>query len=94
MADGRNPFPLESARESQKSRHRLEIEKQGWIHGTRCALYASENNGGRTEGRTDGRTDTTSYRDATAHLKSEGIDIERQRDRERPWEQLSKKDVE
>ena len=25
---------------------------------------------GRNDGRTDGRTDTTSYRDATAHLKT------------------------
>ena len=40
-------------------------------------LFTFENNAGptdlrtygRTNGRTDGRTDTTSYRDATAHLK-------------------------
>merc|ERR1719259_1129662 len=54
------------------------LKKQGRIHGTRCAQYASENNAGRTDGRTDlrtdgrtdGRTDTPSYRDATAHLKT------------------------
>ena len=42
-----------------------------------CVLITFENNTGRTDGRTygttdrrtDGRTDTTSYRDATAHLK-------------------------
>ena len=39
-----------------------------------CVLFTFENNTGRTYGRTygptDGRTDTTSYRDATAHLKT------------------------
>ena len=38
-----------------------------------CVLFTFENNTGYTDGptdlRTDGRTDTTSYRDATAHLK-------------------------
>ena len=38
-------------------------------------LFTFENNTGhtdlRTDGRTDERTDTTSYRDATAHLKTE-----------------------
>ena len=42
-----------------------------------CVLFPFENNTGHTDGRTDGptdgrtdrRTDTTSYRDATAHLK-------------------------
>ena len=42
-----------------------------------CVLFTFENNAGqtdlrtdrRTDGPTDGRTDTTSYRDATAHLK-------------------------
>ena len=38
-----------------------------------CVLSTFENNTGRTygptDGRTDRRTDTTSYRDATAHLK-------------------------
>ena len=36
---------------------------------TRFAWYASENNTGQTDGPTDRRTDTTSFRDATAHLK-------------------------
>ena len=35
-----------------------------------CVLFTFENNTGRTYGRTDGRTETTSYRDATAHLKT------------------------
>jgi len=38
-----------------------------------CVLFTFENNTGQTDGPTDGptdgRTDTTSYRDATAHLK-------------------------
>ena len=34
-----------------------------------CVLSIFENNWGRTDRPTDGRTDTTSYRDATAHLK-------------------------
>ena len=34
-----------------------------------CVLFTLENNTGRTYGHTDLRTDTTSYRDATAHLK-------------------------
>ena len=34
-----------------------------------CVLFTFENNTGPTDGRTDRRTDTTSYRDATAHLK-------------------------
>ena len=38
-----------------------------------CVLFTFENNTGRTDGptdrRSDGRTDTTSYRDATTHLK-------------------------
>merc|ERR1719414_576531 len=34
-----------------------------------CVVFTFENNTGHTDGRTDGRTDTTSYRDATAHLK-------------------------
>ena len=38
-----------------------------------CELFTFENNTGhtdlRTDGRTGGRTDSTSYRDATAHLK-------------------------
>ena len=34
-----------------------------------CVLFTFENNMGHTDERTDGRTDTTSYRDATAHLK-------------------------
>ena len=49
-------------------------EEQGRIHGTRCAylrlvcvLFTFENNAGPM----DLRTDTTSYRDATAHLKEE-----------------------
>ena len=33
-------------------------------------LFTFENNTGPSYGRTDGRTDTTSYRDATAHLKT------------------------
>ena len=45
-----------------------------------CVLFTFENNTGHTDGRTDGRTDTTSYRDATAHLK---IAPQRQRDRNR-----------
>ena len=37
-----------------------------------CVLFTFENNTGlRTYGPTDQRTDTTSYRDATAHLKNE-----------------------
>ena len=44
-------------------------KKPGWIHGTRCVLFTFENNTGPSYGLTDGRTDTTSYRDATAHLK-------------------------
>ena len=47
----------------------LSPQKQGRIHGTRCILSAFENNTGRTYGPTDGRTDTTSYKDATVHLK-------------------------
>ena len=35
-----------------------------------CVLFTFENNTGRTYGPTGGRTDTTSYRDATAHLKT------------------------
>ena len=35
-----------------------------------CVLFTIENNTGHTDGRTDRRTDTTSYRDATAHLKT------------------------
>ena len=43
-----------------------------------CVLFTFENNAGptdlrmdrQTDGRTDGRTDMTSYRDATAHLKT------------------------
>ena len=35
-----------------------------------CVLFTFENNTGPTDGPTDLRTDTTSYRDATAHLKS------------------------
>ena len=38
-----------------------------------CVLFTFENNTGHTDGRTDGRTDTTSYRDATAHLKSSNV---------------------
>ena len=61
--------------EMREIKKRRKNEKQGRIHGTRCAQYASENNAGRTYGRTygptDGRTDTPSYRDATAHLKTE-----------------------
>ena len=34
-----------------------------------CVLFTFENNTGRTYGPMDRRTDTTSYRDATAHLK-------------------------
>ena len=36
-----------------------------------CVLSTFENNTGRTYGPTDRRTDTTSYGDATAHLKME-----------------------
>ena len=32
---------------------------------------------GRTDKRTNGRTDTPSYRDATAHLKTEGKGVEK-----------------
>ena len=46
-----------------------------------CVLFTFENNAGptdlrtdgRTDGRTDRRTDTSSYRDATAHLKTQNI---------------------
>ena len=42
-----------------------------------CVLFTFENNTGRTYGPTDGptdrRTDTTSYRDATAHLKTPSV---------------------
>ena len=33
-------------------------------------LFTFENNSGHTDRRTYGRTDTTSYKDATAHLKA------------------------
>ena len=57
--------------------------KQEPILAIRCAQIAflSRHNGptdGPEDGRTDGRTDTPSYRDATAHLKSNqfnGIDF-------------------
>ena len=64
---------------SSKQRENTETKKQGRIHGTRCAWYAyfspskitrDIRTDGLTELRTNGRTDTTSYRDATAHLKS------------------------
>ena len=67
----------ETSRNDEKRRSKN--EKQGRIHGTRCALYAYLSpskitrdgpTDGPTDGRTEGRTDTTSYRDATAHLKS------------------------
>ena len=35
-----------------------------------CVLFTFENNTGHTDRRTDRRTDTTSYRDATVHLKT------------------------
>ena len=35
-----------------------------------CVIFTFENNYGPTDGRTDRRTDTTSYIDATAHLKT------------------------
>ena len=55
-------------------------DKKGRSEGTRpdtrhkirlvCVLSTFENNTGRTYGPTDRRTDATSYRDATAHLKT------------------------
>ena len=46
-----------------------------------CVLFTFENNTGPTDGRTDGptdrRTDTTSYRDATAHLKKTNLKMAR-----------------
>ena len=41
-----------------------------------CVHFTFGNNGtdGQTDGRTDGQTDTTSYRDATAHLKISAIE--------------------
>ena len=47
---------------------------QGQIHGTRCAQYAyfspwKITRDVRMDGPMNGQTDTTSYRDATAHLK-------------------------
>ena len=41
-----------------------------------CVLSTFENNWGRTDRPTDGRTDTTSYRDATAHLKRVTIKLQ------------------
>ena len=37
-----------------------------------CVLFTFENNTGQTDGRTDGPTD--SYRDATAHLRTQKSD--------------------
>ena len=46
-----------------------------------CVLFTFENNTGPTYGPTDRRTDTTSYRDATAHLKRKREEKPEQRDR-------------
>ena len=59
---------------TQERAERGAEEKQGRIHGTRCAWYAyfSPSKIKRdepTDRRMDGRTDTISRRDATAHLK-------------------------
>ena len=59
----------------RKIKNKKKKKKQGRVHGTRCAWHAylspsKITRDGRTDGQTDGRTDTTSYRDATAHLKT------------------------
>ena len=46
-----------------------EHTKDKAVYTAQDALSAFENNTGHTDRRTDGRTYTTSYRDATAHLK-------------------------
>ena len=53
-----------------------ETNEQGRILGIRCAQQSAERRRyGLTDGRTDGRTDISSYRDATAHLKTLGTVI-------------------
>ena len=61
----------ERRRRRRKRRGRRRRTRPDTRHKMRlvCVRFTFENNTGYTDLRTDGRTDTTSYRDATAHLK-------------------------
>ena len=68
----------------ENEKNKRKVTKPDTRHNMRliCVLFTLENNTGHTDGRTDGptdlrtygRSDTTSYRDATAHLKTRRVD--------------------